>query len=165
MLPPAETRVDTLSAMNIDDTLGSGCRPAQLMQMQQLEADAVDQLFVFISDVQLDNPLVSVLGSVVLDPHCCIGYTYAQRHNLILIFAIVFQVLEKLLQIFQGFELTGASPLFILMGSFVSKPVLSLGGREAHEAAYTALADIICSCPILAKTAKFLLIPGKFVLF
>ncbi len=59
MLPPAESRSDTLAAMNIDDTLGSGYRSAQLAQMQELEAEAVDQLFVFMSDVQLDNPLVS----------------------------------------------------------------------------------------------------------
>ena len=71
--------------------------------------------------------------------------------------------MEKLQQMLQGFELTGTAPLFILMGSFVTKPVMSLGGREAHEAAYNSLADVICSCPILARTAKFLLIPGRWV--
>jgi DNA polymerase epsilon subunit 2 len=46
------------------------------------------------------------------------------------------------------------------MGTFVSKPLLSLGGREAYTAAFSALADIICSCPILCNSAKFLLVPG-----
>jgi DNA polymerase epsilon subunit 2 len=70
------------------------------------------------------------------------------------------QVLEKLQLIFQGHEEMGNSPLFILIGTFVSKPLLSLGGREAYAAAFSALADVICTCPILAQTAKFLLVPG-----
>lgn len=48
------------------------------------------------------------------------------------------------------------------MGSFISKPVgRSAGGREAVQAAFDALADIIAKFPGQAENAKFLLVPGE----
>ena len=72
------------------------------------------------------------------------------------------QVLEKLQSIFAGIENNQTEPLYILMGSFISKPVgRSAGGREAVQAAFDALADIIAKFPGQAENAKFLLVPGK----
>lgn len=71
-------------------------------------------------------------------------------------------MLEKLQSIFAGFESNGSQPLYILMGSFISKPVgRSLGGRETIQAAFDALADVITKFPGQAENSKFLLIPGN----
>lgn len=70
-------------------------------------------------------------------------------------------VLEKLEAILGGFEANGSEPLYILMGSFVSRPVnRTQGGNEIMQAAFTALADIILKFPGQAANARFLLIPG-----
>ena len=72
------------------------------------------------------------------------------------------QVLEKLQTIFSGFEDNGSAPLYILMGSFISKPVgRALGGRDLIQAAFDALADVIVKFPRQAENAKFLLVPGE----
>ena len=70
------------------------------------------------------------------------------------------QALEKLQKVFEGFEGGDSVPLFILMGNFVNKPARSPGGREAITGCFSALADVIASCPRLAQHAKFLLVPG-----
>ena len=70
------------------------------------------------------------------------------------------QALEKLQKVFEGFEGGDSAPLFILMGNFVNKPARSPGGREAITGCFSALADVIASCPRLAQHAKFLLVPG-----
>ena len=71
-------------------------------------------------------------------------------------------VIEKLQKIFEGFENTAAEPLFIIMGSFISKPISRTAyGRAAIKAAFSSLADIIEKCPRLCKEGKFLLIPGR----
>lgn len=87
-LPPSEDRQATLDAMSIQDPFCSGLRPQQYNQMLEMEANATDALFVIMSDIQLDRPLV----------------------------------VEKLQMVFEGFEQSGAEPLFILMGNFVNKP-------------------------------------------
>lgn len=70
-------------------------------------------------------------------------------------------MLEKLQTIFAGFEENGSEPLYIIMGSFISRPVArSLGGRETIQAAFDALGDVIAKFPRQAENAKFLLIPG-----
>jgi DNA polymerase alpha/epsilon subunit B len=74
------------------------------------------------------------------------------------------QLIEKLQRVLEGFEQTGSTPLFILMGNFVSKPARSPGGRETITACFSALADAIASCPRLAANAKFLLVPGKIAI-
>jgi hypothetical protein len=71
------------------------------------------------------------------------------------------QVLEKLQAIFAGFEENGSEPLYIIMGSFISKPLArALGGRETIQAAFDALAEVIGKFPRQAENAKFLLVPG-----
>lgn len=48
------------------------------------------------------------------------------------------------------------------MGSFISRPVSrSLGGREAIQAAFDALGEIIAKFPHQAENAKFLFVPGE----
>jgi DNA polymerase epsilon subunit 2 len=69
-------------------------------------------------------------------------------------------VLEKLQRVFEGFEASGAEPVFILMGNFVNKPATAPGGREGVTDAFSGLADAIAACPRLARHAKFLLVPG-----
>lgn len=70
-------------------------------------------------------------------------------------------VLQKLQQVLAGFEANGVDPLFVLIGSFQSKPVARMtGGRGLCKATFAALADVIASCPRLAARAKFLLLPG-----
>jgi hypothetical protein len=70
-------------------------------------------------------------------------------------------VLEKLQAIFAGFEENGSEPLYIIMGSFISKPLArALGGRETIQAAFDALAEVIGKFPRQAENAKFLLVPG-----
>lgn len=70
-------------------------------------------------------------------------------------------VFEKLKQLFLGFEDTGISPLFVLMGNFVTKSALVSNGREAVEAAFKLLADAISSAPRISQEAKFVIIPGN----
>jgi len=69
-------------------------------------------------------------------------------------------VCEKLQQVFEGYDQITPAPLFILMGSFVTKASRAPNGRDVASSAFTALADAICSCPNLAQNAKFLLVPG-----
>ena len=125
-LPPAETRDETLVAMGIVDPFGNGTRQQGMQQMQELEAASHDSLFVVMSDVLLDKPLV----------------------------------MEKLQSVFEGYELYDTDPLFILMGPFTSKPYLSDEARPAIQSAFQNLANVICTCPRLAKNAKFLLVPN-----
>jgi hypothetical protein len=75
---------------------------------------------------------------------------------------ILFQkVFEKLKQLFLGFEDSGAAPVFLLMGSFVSKAATASGGREAARNSYRLLADAITAAPRIAREAKFVLVPGE----
>jgi DNA polymerase epsilon subunit 2 len=69
-------------------------------------------------------------------------------------------VCDQLRAVFEGFERTDASPLFVLMGPFLARDFLSPGGRAAAVAAFAALADTLASCPRLCDAAKFLLVPG-----
>lgn len=80
-------------------------------------------------------------------------------------------MLEKLHQVLEGFEdaanqthaNTGVTmePLFIFIGSFVSKPIVrTMGGREVVKNIFTVLADTICKFRHLSQHAKFLIIPG-----
>eukprot|EP01034_Spumella_vulgaris_P040080 gene40080-49565_t len=72
-------------------------------------------------------------------------------------------VLEKLQVVFEGFENNGVDPLFIIMGSFISKPISrTVFGRSAIKTAFSALADIIEKCPRLCQQGKFLLVPGPY---
>lgn len=71
-------------------------------------------------------------------------------------------VVENLEKIFKGFESDDilSLPTFVLMGSFITKPVRAAGGRELTVNAFSALADAITTCPNIAEHAKFLLVPG-----
>ena len=69
-------------------------------------------------------------------------------------------VMEKLQTVLEGYEACGVDPLFILIGSFTSRPYLQKGAREEIKSIFKNLATIICSCPRLSQNAKFLLVPG-----
>jgi hypothetical protein len=70
------------------------------------------------------------------------------------------QVCEKLQEVFSGFEGTGGNVVFLLIGSFVTKPVSVPGGRQSAQNAFTQLGEMIAQCPQLAETARFVLVPG-----
>ena len=48
--------------------------------------------------------------------------------------------------------------MFVLMGTFVTR--LNAKSVQPSRDTFNSLADIICTCPRLAKEAKFVLIPG-----
>lgn len=84
----------------------------EICKQYEMEKDNVGEIFIIISDVQLDKPLV----------------------------------IEKLQTLFQGFEdQDDVNPLFILMGSFITKPMNTSGGREAirYLSIYLAIKHII----------------------
>ena len=121
-----------------------------MQHLENLENDASNAMFLIISDIELDQPLVP----------------------------------EKLLELFQGFEQTFESItqesqedsinlegtdsdnenfphlVFLLVGSFVTKPIAVPGGRQAAQSTFSSLGDIISSCPNISRHAKFVLIPG-----
>jgi DNA polymerase epsilon subunit 2 len=124
--PPAEERNDSIGAMGITDIFGSGWRPQHLQQLQELESNSQDTMFIILSDVQLDRPMV----------------------------------MDKLLEVFQGFEGTDGNIIFILIGNFITKPITVPGGRDHARNTFKTLSEIIVSCPQLANQAKFVLVPG-----
>lgn len=58
-LPPAEPRATTLQAYGIEDTFETGLRPHQLASMKELEEKSNDTMFIILSDLHLDKPVVS----------------------------------------------------------------------------------------------------------
>jgi DNA polymerase epsilon subunit 2 len=124
--PPAEERNDSLNAMSITDIYGAGWRPQHLLQLQELESNALDTMFIILSDVQLDRPIV----------------------------------MDKLLEVFQGFEGTEGNIVFILIGNFITKSITVPGGRDHARNTFKTLSEVISSCPRLANQAKFVLVPG-----
>lgn len=70
-------------------------------------------------------------------------------------------VLEKVDAVLDGFESNGVQPLYVFIGSFVSRPVNRvLGGRELFSEGFNSLASIIEKYPLQARNAKFLFVPG-----
>eukprot|EP00981_Chlorochromonas_danica_P000253 scaffold61_cov180-Ochromonas_danica.AAC.5 len=70
-------------------------------------------------------------------------------------------VLDKFLQLLQGYDQVGITPLYVLMGSFLSQSLYHrAGGNEAIRKAFQALAETIGKVPNQRDSAKFLLIPG-----
>ena len=58
--PQAEQRDFALTAMGIQDPFCPELRPQQRLHMLEMEESAIDSLFVIMSDIQLDRPLVSL---------------------------------------------------------------------------------------------------------
>lgn len=65
-LPPAEERQAALTAMGIQDPFSSELRPQQRQQMLEMEEAATESIFVIMSDIQLDRPVVSESSSAPL---------------------------------------------------------------------------------------------------
>lgn len=57
--PQAEQRDFALTAMGIQDPFCPDLRPQQRLHMLEMEESAIESLFVIMSDIQLDRPLVS----------------------------------------------------------------------------------------------------------
>jgi hypothetical protein len=64
-LPQAEQRDFALTAMGIQDPFCPELRPQQRLQMLEMEESATDSLFVIMSDIQLDRPLVSLTDAIL----------------------------------------------------------------------------------------------------
>ena len=58
--PPAENREAALLAMSVQDPFSVSLRASQHQQLLEMEEAATEAMFVIMSDVQLDRPLVSV---------------------------------------------------------------------------------------------------------
>lgn len=71
-------------------------------------------------------------------------------------------VMEKLQKVFGGFEENGINPLYILIGSFFSKPLYKMhGGKEMMKLAFNTFADMLVeTCPRQSQEAKFVFVPG-----
>lgn len=44
--------------MGIADVLGNGYRPQQLQHLAELEAQSIDSMFIILSDIQMEKPMV-----------------------------------------------------------------------------------------------------------
>lgn len=180
MFAPAEERAASIAATGLTDTFGTGTdlfnspfgenysiqcvschflvivheglRPQSLQHLESLEAEASNTMFLILSDIQLDQPLVP---EKLLE---------------------VFQGFEATYVAMTGqSEGTGDGSydndfadeanaphlVFTLIGSFVTKPIAVPGGRQAAHSTFDSLADIIASCPHIAANAKFVLVPGN----
>ena len=62
--PPAENREAALLAMSVQDPFSASLRASQHQQLLEMEEAATEAMFVIMSDVQLDRPLVSVRASL-----------------------------------------------------------------------------------------------------
>ena len=70
-------------------------------------------------------------------------------------------VLEKLRKIFSLYENNNIDLLFILMGSFISKPISRVGGgRTRISEAFAGLGELIAQFERLSKQAKWVFVPG-----
>ena len=56
--PPSENREDALLAMSVQDPFSVAMRAHEYRRQQEMEEDAGDTIFVILSDVQLDKPMV-----------------------------------------------------------------------------------------------------------
>jgi DNA polymerase epsilon subunit 2 len=70
--------------------------------------------------------------------------------------------MEHLAKVFQGFEnvLLNTNILFILMGTFITKPINALGGRILTSTSFSNLADLILEYPTISAHSKFVFVPG-----
>jgi hypothetical protein len=73
--------------------------------------------------------------------------------------------MDKLSEVLHGFDEEGAEIMFVLIGTFFSKPVSVPGGRDIAIGAMGALADAILSCTYISTTAKFVMVPGMHYYF
>jgi hypothetical protein len=125
MFPPEEPRAVTLQSTGIVDVFGNGDSAQQMAVASSLEREATEAMIVIISDLQIDKPLVLIITVYRINNY--------SRTVLLLTFicCVDVQVLEKLQQVFQGFESSGVAPLFVLMGSFVTKVSASFCCRSS----------------------------------
>jgi len=56
--PPGETRMESLVAMDVIDTFGVVHNVQGLKEMTDMAAAAQDVMFIYLSDVHLDDPSV-----------------------------------------------------------------------------------------------------------
>ena len=60
-LPPAEDRDKTLKSTGITDIFGNGDSAQQMINSYELECNALDSMFIIISDLQIEKPSVCAL--------------------------------------------------------------------------------------------------------
>eukprot|EP01041_Mallomonas_annulata_P009213 gene9213-19109_t len=138
----SESRAVSMEAIGVVDIFGNNFRSSQMSQMKELEDMAVDTMFVFLSDMQLDRPNWNVKLTAHASLHVC----------------------ENFRRVLEGFEqIEDGHIVFVLMGPFAGRAVLGggqSGGGGALELALTSLADVICSYPGLKDRAGFVLVPA-----
>ena len=89
-LPPAEPRTTTLQAYGIEDTFETGLRPHQLAGMRELEEKAHDTIFIILSDVHLDKPVVSIEPVAII--YTCLILVFVFDRVLCTLYAYTFQL-------------------------------------------------------------------------
>lgn len=140
-----------------------GLRAQSQQHLASLEAEATNTMFLILSDIQLDQPVVA---DKLLEVFQGFEATYL---------AMAEQSQTQSQGGSQGgfgsstnYEQDYSDPsapnlVFILMGSFVTRPIAVPGGRQSAHSTFNSLADIIASCPHIAANAKFVLVPGEFI--
>lgn len=133
-----------------------GLRPQSLQHLESLEAEATNTMFLILSDIQLDQPLVAeklleVFQGFEATYMAMTGQSQEQTQD------------DNIPETYDNdfSDISNAPHLvFTLIGSFVTKPIAAPGGRQSAQSTFNSLADIIASCPYIAANAKFVLVPG-----
>uniref|UniRef100_A0A0D9ZUL0 DNA polymerase epsilon subunit n=1 Tax=Oryza glumipatula TaxID=40148 RepID=A0A0D9ZUL0_9ORYZ len=137
--PPLEDREASLSMLMGLDFFGGGVIPTEeTVRLSTLEKKAMNDMFVILSDVWLDNSE---------DVHMCY---------------LVEKTMEKLGVVLDGYDSLEAVPsLFVLMGNFCSRPCnLAFNSFEELRLQFGKLGEMIAARSRLKEHSRFLFIPG-----
>ncbi|GJN16000.1 hypothetical protein PR202_gb02950 [Eleusine coracana subsp. coracana] len=137
--PPLEDREASLSLLMGLDFFGGGVLPTEeTLRLSSLEKKAVNDMFVILSDVWLDNPE---------NVHMCY---------------LVEKTMEKLAVVLDGYDSVEVVPsLFVLMGNFCSRPCnLAFSSFEELRSQFGKLGEMIAARSRLKEHSRFLFIPG-----
>jgi len=175
--PPAESRKASLENMNITDPFGNQTR-SDVIRQQQVRARTHTHKHAICCTHHLTSPHFTSLHYHITPHH----HTTPRHCNpqaleedsedtMFIVMSDLHldlpHVIEKLAQVLAGFEdyaadTANTTPVFVLIGSFVSRPFMGSGGRAAHLAAFRSLADTIGAHPNLASRARFVVQPGPY---
>ncbi|ONM03629.1 DNA polymerase epsilon subunit B [Zea mays] len=137
--PPLEDREASVSLLMGFDFFGGGVIPTEeTLRLSSLEKKAVNDMFVILSDVWLDNPE---------DVPLCY---------------LVEKTMEKLAVVLDGYDSVEVVPsLFVLMGNFCSRPCnLAFNSFEELRFQFGKLGEMIAARSRLKEHSRFLFIPG-----
>ncbi|KAA3490160.1 DNA polymerase epsilon subunit 2-like [Gossypium australe] len=156
--PPLENRDKSLKVLAGHDFFGCGTlTKEETLRLADLEKRAVNDMFVVLSDIWLDNEqVIDGLKFFRYDPF---SEELDVIYNNVL---FVEKVMEKLETVLNGFENVEIVPsLFVFMGDFCSHPCnLSFHSFSSLRLQFGKLGRMIEAHPRLKEQSKFLFIPG-----